>query len=101
MIRIKIVLILGRGGLLLLLVLVQVVLLGELQVPQELGVTAWTKGDVQKHSIGQVRKEGSDLEHDRRGGGGGGDLRFVVLPFMLMCLLVEGFLIPPRWFFLV
>jgi len=39
MIRIKIVLILGRGGLLLLLVLVQVVLLGELQVPQELRVT--------------------------------------------------------------
>ena len=25
----------------------------------------------------------------------------VVLPFMLICLLVEGFLIPPRWFFLV
>ena len=23
------------------------------------------------------------------------------LPFMLICLLVEGFLIPPRWFFLV
>ena len=31
---------LGGSGLLLLLVLVQVVLLGELQVPQELGVTA-------------------------------------------------------------
>ena len=101
MIKIKIVLILGRGGLLLLLVLVQVVLLGELQVPQELRVTTWTRGDVQKHSIGQVRKEGSDLESDRREGGGGGDLRFVALPFMLMCLLVEGFLIPPRWFFLV
>ena len=41
MIRIKIVLILGRGSLLLLLVLVQVVLLGELQVPQELGVTTF------------------------------------------------------------
>ena len=41
MIRIKIVLILGRGGFLLLLVLVQVVLLGELQVPQELGVTTF------------------------------------------------------------
>ena len=45
MIRIKIVLILGRGGLLLLLVLVQVVLLGELQVPQELRVTTWMRGD--------------------------------------------------------
>ena len=31
---------LGGSSLLLLLVLVQVVLLGELQVPQELGVTA-------------------------------------------------------------
>ena len=61
MIRIKIVLILGRGGLLLLLVLVQVVLLGELQVPQELRVTTWTKADVQKHSIGQVRIEESDM----------------------------------------
>ena len=55
----------SRSSLLLLLVLVQVVLLGELQVPQELGVTTWTRGDVQKHSIGQVRKEGSDLENDR------------------------------------
>merc|ERR1740129_1119928 len=36
----KIVLELGRSGLLLLLVLVQVVLLGKLQVPQELGVAA-------------------------------------------------------------
>ena len=36
----KVVLHLGRGGLLLLLVLVQVVLLGKLQVPQELGVAA-------------------------------------------------------------
>ena len=36
----KVVLELGRGGLLLLLVLVQVVLLGKLQVPQELGVAA-------------------------------------------------------------
>ena len=70
MIRIKIVLILGRGGLLLLLVLVQVVLLGELQVPQELGVTTWTRGDAQKHSVGQVRKEGSDLENDKREGEG-------------------------------
>ena len=60
MIRIKIILILGRGGLLLLLVLVQVVLLGELQVPQELRVTAWTRGDVQKHSVGQVIREGTD-----------------------------------------
>ena len=28
-------------------------------------------------------------------------LKCLHLPFMLMCLLVEGFLIPPRWFFLV
>ena len=36
----KIVLDSSRGSLLLLLVLVQIVLLGKLQVPQELGVTA-------------------------------------------------------------
>ena len=46
MIRIKIVLILSRGGLLLLLMLVQVVLLGELQVPQELRVTTWMREDL-------------------------------------------------------
>ena len=98
MIRIKIVLILGRGGLLLLLVLVQVVLLGELQVPQELRVTTWMRRDFQKQSDGQVKKRGSGFEGHN---GGGTILRFVDPPFMLMCLLVEGFLIPPRWFFLV
>ena len=62
MIRIKIVLILGRGGLLLLLGLVQVVLLGELQVPQELRVTTWMRRDFQKQSDGQVKKRGSGFE---------------------------------------
>ena len=62
MIRIKIVLILGRGGLLLLLVLVQVVLLGELQVPQELRVTTWMRRDFQKQSDGQVKTRGSGFE---------------------------------------
>ena len=62
MIRIKIILILGRGGFLLLLVLVQVVLLGELQVPQELRVTTWMRRDFQKQSDGQVKKRGSGFE---------------------------------------
>ena len=98
MIRIKIVLILGRGGLLLLLMLVQVVLLGELQVPQELGVTSWMRRDFQKHSVGQVKEEEAAWRGAKRIEY---KLRFVDPPFMLMCLLVEGFLIPPRWFFLV
>ena len=68
MIRIKIVLILGRGGLLLLLVLVQVVLLGELQVPQELRVTTWMRRDFQKHSVGQVKRGGSGLERGTKEG---------------------------------
>ena len=59
MIKIKIVLILGRGGLLLLLVLVQVVLLGELQVPQELRITTWMRRDF---SVSQVKRGGNSLE---------------------------------------
>ena len=68
MIRIKIVLILGRGGFLLLLMLVQVVLLGELQVPQELRVTTWMRRDFQKHSVGQVKRGGNSLERGKEEG---------------------------------
>ena len=68
MIRIKIVLILGRGGFLLLLVLVQVVLLGELQVPQELRVTTWMRRDFQKYSVGQVKRGGSGWKRDTKEG---------------------------------
>ena len=57
MIRIKIVLILGRGGLLLLLVLVQVVLLGELQVPQELRITTWMRRDFRSILLANLKEE--------------------------------------------